>query len=131
MLWQTPVHLQLGSAQAYSGRVNKLCFFLCVYNLIILFSPPSGPEGPMFEASTPLVFKGMSISRPNAVVGRCRMIRHSRDKKNEPNPQRFDRIAHTKETMLSDGLNSLTYQVLDVQRYPLYTQITVDIGTPS
>ncbi|XP_062064072.1 beta-1,4-galactosyltransferase 1 [Lepus europaeus] len=78
-----------------------------------------------------LVFKGMSISRPNAVVGRCRMIRHSRDKKNEPNPQRFDRIAHTKETMRSDGLNSLTYQVLDIQRNPLYTKITVDIGTPS
>lgn len=77
-----------------------------------------------------LVHKGMSISRPNAVVGRCRMIRHSRDKKNEPNPQRFDRIAHTKETMRFDGLNSLTYKVLDVQRYPLYTQITVDIGTP-
>lgn len=59
------------------------------------------------------------------------MIRHSRDKKNEPNPQRFDRIAHTKETMRSDGLNSLTYQVLDIQRNPLYTKITVDIGTPS
>ncbi|KAF6326966.1 beta-1,4-galactosyltransferase 1 [Rhinolophus ferrumequinum] len=78
-----------------------------------------------------LVFKGMSISRPNAVVGKCRMIRHSRDKKNEPNPQRFDRIAHTKETMLSDGLNSLTYKVLDVERNPLYTKITVDVGTPS
>ncbi|KAM4876815.1 beta-1,4-galactosyltransferase 1 [Thomomys bottae] len=78
-----------------------------------------------------LVFKGMSISRPNAMVGKCRMIRHSRDKKNEPNPQRFDRIAHTKETMRTDGLNSLTYKVLDIQRYPLYTQITVDIGTPS
>lgn len=73
----------------------------------------------------------MSVSRPNAVIGKCRMIRHSRDKKNEPNPQRFDRIAHTKETMLSDGLNSLTYMVLEVQRYPLYTKITVDIGTPS
>ena len=46
-------------------------------------------------------------------------------------PCRFDRIAHTKETMLSDGLNSLTYMVLEVQRYPLYTKITVDIGTPS
>lgn len=46
-------------------------------------------------------------------------------------PCRFDRIAHTKETMLSDGLNTLTYQVLDIQRYPLYTKITVDIGTPS
>lgn len=78
-----------------------------------------------------LVYKGMSISRPNAVVGKCRMIRHSRDKKNEPNPQRFDRIAHTKETMLSDGLNTLTYEVLDVERYPLYTKITVDVGTPS
>ncbi|XP_077004066.1 beta-1,4-galactosyltransferase 1 [Tamandua tetradactyla] len=78
-----------------------------------------------------LVFRGMSISRPNAVVGKCRMIRHSRDKKNEPNPQRFERIAHTKETMLSDGLNTLTYQVLDMQRYPLYTKITVDVGTPS
>ncbi|KAB0348396.1 hypothetical protein FD754_013253 [Muntiacus muntjak] len=78
-----------------------------------------------------LAFRGMSVSRPNAVVGKCRMIRHSRDKKNEPNPQRFDRIAHTKETMLSDGLNSLTYTVLEVERYPLYTKITVDIGTPS
>lgn len=78
-----------------------------------------------------LVFRGMSISRPNAVVGKCRMIRHSRDKKNEPNPQRFDRIAHTKETMLSDGLNSLTYEVLGIERYPLYTKITVDVGTPS
>ncbi|XP_034519908.1 beta-1,4-galactosyltransferase 1 [Ailuropoda melanoleuca] len=78
-----------------------------------------------------LVFKGMSVSRPNAVVGKCRMIRHSRDKKNEPNPQRFDRIAHTKETMLLDGLNTLTYKVLDIERNPLYTKITVDIGTPS
>lgn len=78
-----------------------------------------------------LVFKGMSISRPNAVVGKCRMIRHSRDKKNEPNPQRFDRIAHTKETMLSDGLNTLTYKVLDTERNQLYTKITVDVGTPS
>ncbi|CAK6433894.1 unnamed protein product [Pipistrellus nathusii] len=78
-----------------------------------------------------LVFKGMSISRPNAVVGKCRMIRHSRDKKNEPNPQRFDRIAHTKETMLSDGLNTLTYKVLDIERNPLYTKITVDVGKPS
>ncbi|XP_036892032.1 beta-1,4-galactosyltransferase 1 [Sturnira hondurensis] len=78
-----------------------------------------------------LAYKGMSISRPNAVVGKCRMIRHSRDRKNEPNPQRFDRIAHTKETMLSDGLNTLTYEVLDIERYPLYTKITVDVGTPS
>ncbi|XP_020822984.1 beta-1,4-galactosyltransferase 1 isoform X1 [Phascolarctos cinereus] len=78
-----------------------------------------------------LIYKGMSISRPNAIIGKCRMIRHSRDQKNEPNPQRFDRIAHTRQTMNSDGLNSLKYQLMEIQKYPLYTKITVDIGSPS
>ncbi|XP_053426717.1 beta-1,4-galactosyltransferase 1 isoform X2 [Nycticebus coucang] len=101
------------------------------HNAYRCFSQPRHISVAMDKFGFRLVFRGMSISRPNAVVGRCRMIRHSRDKKNEPNPQRFDRIAHTKETMLSDGLNSLTYELLDVQRYPMYTQITVDVGTPS
>ncbi|NWU48270.1 B4GT1 galactosyltransferase, partial [Dromas ardeola] len=78
-----------------------------------------------------LVFKGMGISRPDAVIGKCRMIRHSRDQKNEPNPERFDRIAHTRETMSSDGLNTLSYKVLRTDKYPLYTKITVDIGSPN
>uniref|UniRef100_A0A8D0FMP1 Beta-1,4-galactosyltransferase n=1 Tax=Strix occidentalis caurina TaxID=311401 RepID=A0A8D0FMP1_STROC len=78
-----------------------------------------------------LVFKGMGISRPDAVIGKCRMIRHSRDRKNEPNPERFDRIAHTRETMSSDGLNTLSYKVLRTDKYPLYTKITVDIGSPN
>ncbi|XP_041074952.1 beta-1,4-galactosyltransferase 1-like [Polyodon spathula] len=42
-----------------------------------------------------IVSKGMGISRPDGTIGKCRMIRHNRDKKNEPNPQRFDRITHT------------------------------------
>uniref|UniRef100_A0A8C8RFX0 Beta-1,4-galactosyltransferase n=1 Tax=Pelusios castaneus TaxID=367368 RepID=A0A8C8RFX0_9SAUR len=77
-----------------------------------------------------LVFKGMRISRPDGEIGRCRMIRHSRDDKNEPNPQRFDRIARTRETMNSDGLNTLTYKVVKTDKYPLYTKITVDVGSP-
>ncbi|EPY82763.1 UDP-Gal:betaGlcNAc beta 1,4- galactosyltransferase 1, membrane-bound form-like protein [Camelus ferus] len=101
------------------------------HNAYRCFSQPRHISVAMDKFGFRLAFKGMSVSRPNAVIGKCRMIRHSRDKKNEPNPQRFDRIAHTKETMLSDGLNTLTYLVLDVQRYPLYTKITVDIGTPS
>ncbi|NXT27724.1 B4GT1 galactosyltransferase, partial [Syrrhaptes paradoxus] len=43
---------------------------------------------------------------------------------------RFDRIAHTRETMSSDGLNTLSYKVLRTDKYPLYTKITVDIGSP-
>ncbi|XP_035280921.1 beta-1,4-galactosyltransferase 1 isoform X1 [Anguilla rostrata] len=75
--------------------------------------------------------KGMSISRPSGAVGKCRMIRHDRDKQNEPNPQRFDRIAHTRETMNRDGINSLTYEVIRVEKDKLYTKITVDVGKPS
>lgn len=77
-----------------------------------------------------IVSRGMSLSRPDAIIGKCRMIRHNRDDKNEPNPQRFDRIAHTRETMNSDGINSLSYKVVKMEREPLYTKITVDIGLP-
>ncbi|XP_016421155.1 beta-1,4-galactosyltransferase 1-like isoform X1 [Sinocyclocheilus rhinocerous] len=74
--------------------------------------------------------KGMSISRPDGVIGRCRMIRHDRDKQNDPNPQRFDRIAHTRETMASDGISSLTYNVVNIEKDQLFTKITVDVGKP-
>ncbi|KAM9833716.1 beta-1,4-galactosyltransferase 1 [Syngnathus typhle] len=77
-----------------------------------------------------LASKGMTISRPSGDVGKCRMIRHERDKQNEPNPQRFDRIAHTRETMNKDGIKSLSYKVVSKERLPLYTKITVDIGKP-
>uniref|UniRef100_A0A665UKS3 Beta-1,4-galactosyltransferase n=1 Tax=Echeneis naucrates TaxID=173247 RepID=A0A665UKS3_ECHNA len=77
-----------------------------------------------------LTTKGMSISRPSGEVGKCRMIRHQRDKQNEPNPQRFNRIAHTRETMHKDGFNSLSYKLVRVDKLDLFTMITVDVGSP-
>ncbi|KAK5864281.1 hypothetical protein PBY51_015537 [Eleginops maclovinus] len=74
--------------------------------------------------------KGMTISRPSGEIGKCRMIRHSRDKKNEPNPQRFHRITHTKETMSSDGISSLSYSLVKTEKLDLYTWISVDLGGP-
>ncbi|XP_005924103.1 beta-1,4-galactosyltransferase 1 [Haplochromis burtoni] len=74
--------------------------------------------------------KGMSISRATSEIGKCRMIRHNRDKMNDPNPQRFNRIAHTRETMYKDGINSLNYQVVSIQKLDLFTMITVDVGKP-
>ncbi|CAK6977252.1 beta-1%2C4-galactosyltransferase 1 isoform X1 [Scomber scombrus] len=55
-----------------------------------------------------LASKGMTISRPSGEVGKCRMIRHDRDKKNEPNPQ----------------------SVVKTERFDLFTKITVDVGKP-
>ncbi|XP_039976131.1 beta-1,4-galactosyltransferase 1 [Xiphias gladius] len=77
-----------------------------------------------------LASKGMYISRPSSEVGKCRMIRHERDKQNDPNPQRFDRIAHTRETMYKDGISSLSYKVVKKDKFDLFTEITVDVGKP-
>lgn len=73
---------------------------------------------------------GMKISRPDIRIGRYRMIKHDRDKHNEPNPQRFTKIQNTKLTMKQDGIASVRYRVLEVSRQPLFTNITVDIGRP-
>ncbi|XP_063776131.1 beta-1,4-galactosyltransferase 1 isoform X2 [Pseudophryne corroboree] len=35
-----------------------------------------------------IIASGMSVSRPDSVTGKCRMIRHDRDAKNDPNPKR-------------------------------------------
>ncbi|XP_053475409.1 beta-1,4-galactosyltransferase 1 isoform X1 [Ictalurus furcatus] len=77
-----------------------------------------------------LTLQGMSISRPDHNIGRCKMIRHARDKLNQPNPHRFSRIARTKQTMETDGINSLNYNVVGWEKTRLYTKIIVDIGKP-
>ncbi|XP_051257366.1 beta-1,4-galactosyltransferase 2 [Dicentrarchus labrax] len=77
-----------------------------------------------------ITLNGMKVSRPDVRIGRYRMIKHERDKHNEPNPQRFNKIQNTKNTMKKDGISSLTYRVIQVKRYPLYTNISVEIGKP-
>ncbi|XP_026169235.1 beta-1,4-galactosyltransferase 2 [Mastacembelus armatus] len=77
-----------------------------------------------------ITLNGMKVSRPDVRIGRFRMIKHERDKHNEPNPQRFNKIQNTKNTMKKDGISSLTYRLVQVKRYPLYTNISVEIGKP-
>ncbi|XP_052471337.1 beta-1,4-galactosyltransferase 1-like [Carassius gibelio] len=74
--------------------------------------------------------KGMSISRPDGIIGRYRMIHHDRDKNNQPNPHRFNQISQTRQTMARDGINSLTYKVVKIEKDQLFTKITVDVGKP-
>uniref|UniRef100_A0A8C4QCS4 Beta-1,4-galactosyltransferase n=1 Tax=Eptatretus burgeri TaxID=7764 RepID=A0A8C4QCS4_EPTBU len=77
-----------------------------------------------------ITLNGMKVSRPDSNIGRYRMIQHHRDAKNEANPKRFTQISKTRWTMMTDGLNSLKYQLVKKDVYPLYTNITVDIETP-
>ncbi|KAF7706088.1 beta-1,4-galactosyltransferase 2 [Silurus meridionalis] len=77
-----------------------------------------------------ITLNGMKVSRPDVRIGRYRMIKHERDKHNEPNPQRFNKIQNTKNTMRKDGISSLTYRLVSIKKYPLYTNISVEIGKP-
>ncbi|XP_028328587.1 beta-1,4-galactosyltransferase 2-like [Gouania willdenowi] len=77
-----------------------------------------------------ITLNGMKVSRPDVRIGRYRMIKHERDKHNEPNPQRFNKIQNTKNTMRKDGISSLSYRLVHVRRFPLYTNISVEIGKP-
>ncbi|XP_065409766.1 beta-1,4-galactosyltransferase 2 isoform X2 [Chrysemys picta bellii] len=43
---------------------------------------------------------------------------------------RFTKIQNTKVTMKRDGISSLQYRLVEVTRWPMYTNITVDIGKP-
>ncbi|XP_054863292.1 beta-1,4-galactosyltransferase 2-like isoform X2 [Amphiprion ocellaris] len=78
-----------------------------------------------------IVFRGMSISRPDSETGRYKMIKHNRDLHNEANPKNPDKLRHTQRTMDEDGINSLKYTVKEIVKDALYTFITVDIQAPA
>ncbi|XP_034975822.1 beta-1,4-galactosyltransferase 3 [Zootoca vivipara] len=76
-----------------------------------------------------VALSGMVIARPSTQYGRYRMIKHGHDKGNEQNPKRFNLLAKTRRTWKQDGMNTLEYQLLSKKLHPLYTNITVFIGT--
>ncbi|KAL7981214.1 hypothetical protein Chor_005448 [Crotalus horridus] len=76
-----------------------------------------------------VALSGMVISRPSIQYGRYRMIKHGHDKGNEQNPKRFNLLAKTRRTWKQDGMNTLEYELLSKELHPLYTNITVFIGT--
>lgn len=77
-----------------------------------------------------VVYNGMSVSRPDLVMGKYKMIKHERDLHNEPNPVNPDKISQTLWTMGKDGLNTLEYTVTEIKKTMLYTMITVDVHGP-
>ncbi|MEQ2170193.1 hypothetical protein GOODEAATRI_032807 [Goodea atripinnis] len=78
-----------------------------------------------------IVFRGMSISRPDSVIARYKMIKHGRDLHNDRNPDNVQKLKETPQTIDRDGLNSLSYTVRNIRKDLLYTFITVDVQAPA
>ncbi|XP_056603215.1 beta-1,4-galactosyltransferase 4 [Triplophysa dalaica] len=70
----------------------------------------------------------MTIVRPPAEVARYTMVFHKRDSGNQVNKDRMLLLRRTPQTWKKDGLNSCSYNILSVNRQPLYINITADIG---
>ncbi|KAI4806349.1 hypothetical protein KUCAC02_017178 [Chaenocephalus aceratus] len=77
-----------------------------------------------------IIYRGMSISRPDSVLGKYSMIKHQRDLHNEANPKNPGKLSQTSRDMDKDGLNTLKYTVKEIVKDILYTFITVDIDAP-
>ncbi|XP_049421279.1 beta-1,4-galactosyltransferase 2-like [Epinephelus fuscoguttatus] len=77
-----------------------------------------------------IIHRGMSISRPDMVTGKYRMVKHDRDLHNELNPQNLVKLKQTHWSMNTDGINSLKYTVKEIVKDKLFTYINVDINAP-
>nr|XP_015832130.2 beta-1,4-galactosyltransferase 1 [Nothobranchius furzeri] len=71
-----------------------------------------------------------AISRPYAVIGRYKMIKHERDLHNDQNLNNVKKLKETTNTLDQDGLSSLNYTVIDITKNMLFTFITVDVHVP-
>ncbi|KAL8561125.1 hypothetical protein ACOMHN_033708 [Nucella lapillus] len=74
-----------------------------------------------------LLSAGLKVTRYSTDIARYRMIKHTQDKKNEPNPKRYQLLKNFKKRMATDGLNSLQYEVHQVEFRPVYTWMLVSM----
>ncbi|VDM64156.1 unnamed protein product [Angiostrongylus costaricensis] len=70
---------------------------------------------------------GYKVVRYSETIARYTMLEHSRDKSNPVNPCRFKLMARTKHDWKIDGLNSLSYKLVNITMKPLFTHIVVDL----
>ncbi|XP_071115134.1 beta-1,4-N-acetylgalactosaminyltransferase bre-4-like [Haliotis cracherodii] len=76
-------------------------------------------------------YSGLTFSRPPAEVARYRSILHKRDETNPVNKDRVKIIKQVAKGMKTDGLNSLSYELLKKEYRKLYTWIYVKINRRS
>lgn len=65
-----------------------------------------------------ITLNGMKVSRPDVRIGRYRMIKHERDKHNEPNPQRYCIIVQTRSSLALRLDRSQCFCLIVTQTFP-------------
>ncbi|XP_069142067.1 beta-1,4-N-acetylgalactosaminyltransferase bre-4-like isoform X2 [Argopecten irradians] len=69
-----------------------------------------------------------TFERYSMAIARYKMIKHNREKGNPVNRERQKLLKNTARRMKSDGLTSLKYKVMNINRGKLFTNVTVSIN---
>ena len=70
---------------------------------------------------------GFKMVRPAEEVTRFKMIKHEHEANNAANSHRFALVRNGRKFWGRDGLNSLDYEVLSLDRDIFFTNVTVDL----
>ena len=93
--------------------------------MVSLFSRFFGWGGEDDDIYNRIHAKGYKISRYPMNVARYSMITH---KKDTPNPERYKLLNSGVKRMSWDGINSLKYKVIKIDKAKLFTRIIVSIN---
>ncbi|KAI0218403.1 Beta-1,4-N-acetylgalactosaminyltransferase bre-4 [Lamellibrachia satsuma] len=72
---------------------------------------------------------GLRITRPRASIARYKMIKHPKRKPSDWR-KRAKLLYSVTRRIQYDGLNSLSYRLVDIRNRPLYTHVLAEIGKP-
>nr|XP_039266655.1 beta-1,4-galactosyltransferase 2-like [Styela clava] len=75
--------------------------------------------------------RGHEVVQPYGEMCSYHMIKHEHEKLNKENDGRFGLLKNSIDRMKYDGLTSIRYKILSVERNRLFTNITLSIGYPN
>lgn len=75
-----------------------------------------------------IALAGYELHRVPLDLGRYKALDHGEDKSNPVNPDRYKLMKHAANHMTSDGLNSLRYKLLVLEKRQLYTWVYVALN---
>ncbi|XP_067122871.1 beta-1,4-N-acetylgalactosaminyltransferase bre-4-like [Centruroides vittatus] len=79
------------------------------------------------DMSNRIRYRGLQITRYSSKIARYKMLKH---KKDEPNPDRYNKLYRGKYRYKTDGLSNLKYKRLEIILKKLYTWVLVEITPP-
>lgn len=118
--YKLPYHTIFGGVGAFAKRD-----FERINGMSNLYWGWGGEDDDLYER---IKAKGYKLTRPSLKIGRYTMIKIAHFQSSKDNPNRHNLLEQSPQRMGSDGLNSLRYNLVEVDEQPLVTFIRVKLS---